>query len=245
MPPVRPPAKPDHIVLPKGLHLFTTEGAAVSAQAPTVSRAPPLPGEAAAMSASPPSDSHQPAIIVGVVLLLAVVAAVAVMCRRVLMLPRSIETAEDSSVVTHVYIEDDSCACDFDIRLEHRDLSSMDVLLEVISNAAFQATEVPLDFSSAHVERLDAKGSGRDVLTDADCAALQSAAGIRIFTSEGCRARVQGGVRSMATTSGRSAPYDGVLLAPHEEHRRDDEAERGVEKSRLLEELSRSYSTAI
>ena len=123
----------------------------------------------------------------------------------------------------------------------------MDVLLEVISKASFEATEVPLDFSSAHVERLDSKGNGRDVLTDADCAALQNAAGIRIFTTEECRERVQlhRGVRSMAAASRRSTPYDTVLLAQHEEYRHDDDVDRGVEQSRLLVGLTHSRTTAM
>ena len=81
---------------------------------------------------------------------------------------RSVVSATEM-IDAHVYIEDDECACDFDISLESDDVRSLKLLLGVVASAAFEATETRFDFGAAVVERLDARGHAREVRFDADC----------------------------------------------------------------------------
>ena len=106
----------------------------------------------------------------------------------------------------------------------------MDVLLEAIATSAMDATGVAFDFSAAHVERLDARGHAKPVVTDSDCAELRGAPVIRVFTSKRCRERLRRkeqhapSAMKPARTSA-AGQFGSVLLAPV----READEEEGVE----------------
>ena len=83
---------------------------------------------------------------------------------------------------TRVYIEHEDISCDFTMRVEYAELSSRELLLECIARAAFEATEISFDFSTATLERLERKGHATVVKTDRDCRSIRSAAGLRVST---------------------------------------------------------------
>lgn len=70
------------------------------------------------------------------------------------------------------------------MRVEYAELSSRDLLLESIARAAFEATEMSFDFSTACLEQLG-RGSDTKILrTDADCRRVRGAAGLRVTTGK-------------------------------------------------------------
>ena len=59
-------------------------------------------------------------------------------------------------------------------------MCSQEVLLESISRAAFEATNVQINLSCAQVECLDKRGRATAVETDDQCMCLRNATGIRV-----------------------------------------------------------------
>ena len=128
---------------------------------------------------------------------------------------------DDQEFVTHVYIEAADISCDFQMRLTSDELRGRSQLLEAISRAACEATEIPLSFTSASVERLDERGQATFIKTDTDCRRLRDAVGIRV------------------TQDTRKAASEGmVLLQAHDDDGEDDgdvgRTARGDRESLLL-----------
>lgn len=118
--------------------------------------------------------------------------------------------------MTHVYIEAAEISCDFQMRLTRDDLKLKSQLLDAISRAACEATEMTLNFASARIERLEETGQAAAIKTDADCRRLRDAHGIRVIQS----------ARQPASESL-------VLLQAHDDEE-DDRLEKGDRESLLL-----------
>ena len=90
---------------------------------------------------------------------------------------------ECEAFTTEIFIEDDELSCSFMMRVEQAELTSLEVLLEAIAHAAFEATQMSFDFTQANVESIDELGTSTMVSDDAGCALLPDAAGVRVRTS--------------------------------------------------------------
>ena len=84
-----------------------------------------------------------------------------------------------------VYIEDGDLTCNFMMRIEPSDLASIEMLLDTVSRAAYEATEISFDFTDADLQRLDALGRASAVKRDAEVSRLRTATGIRILANSG------------------------------------------------------------
>jgi len=124
---------------------------------------------------------------------------------------------------TRVYIEDDDLTCDFTMRVEYAELSSRDLLLECIARAAFEATEISFDFSTACLEILQHSDSTIVVRTDADCRRARGASGLRITTGARATPVTQPNGKAART----AGPREGSLL--YTEPEGEAEEQDGVE----------------
>ena len=133
--------------------------------------------------------------------------------------PTRIYDMDDRWFETRVFIEDEDVSCDFTMRLTFDELSSRDLVLESIARAAFEATEMPFNFSTARLERLDKLGNPSTVRTNADCKHLRGAASIRV-------------IRSAGDPRSASEAKQQLLLSPHDdayvEPEGEDEADAGT-----------------
>ena len=177
-------------------------------------------------------------------------ALVLVMCLRIRHQLHGTGLNSTAPFSLHIFIEDRDLSCDFVCRMDAADLSSMvrlplsegscipvhahthtlptpcfnsqwqDVLLEAISRAAFEATDVPFDFGVAHVLRVDNKGKSTDVLTDKDCMTLHKASGLRVYT-DSKRYRAARARRKQHAGNNSSSMEKSELLPIHEEDELD------------------------
>ena len=59
---------------------------------------------------------------------------------------------------TRVHVESEDVSCDFTVRFESDDLTSLDLLIEALATATSEAVGEPLDLIGAVIEREDAQG---------------------------------------------------------------------------------------